>query len=223
MESERNIKTNRPLDYRREQIMLATDEKPLGATASQPTFEDLLREHHRKAYSYAYRLCGNREDAEDLTQEAFIRAFRAIDRYDPNRPFERWLFRIISNLFVDTLRSRPRQAPLSLDSPMEGQDGDALFNDIRDDESDPSRLVLREIMDEKLQRAVDSLPPVFRQTVILTDIQGMGYDEASEVLNCAVGTIRSRLHRARVMMRDVLAGKPSRRRVAPSLAPAAAA
>jgi RNA polymerase sigma-70 factor (ECF subfamily) len=106
---------------------------------------------------------------------------------------------------------------------MEGQDGDALFNDIRDEESDPSRMVLKEIMDERLQRAVESLPPVFRQTVVLTDIQGMGYDEAAEVLNCAVGTIRSRLHRARVMMRDALAGRPSRRRIASGLATAAAA
>lgn len=200
--------------------MLATDEKPYEAVTSPLSFEALLREHHRKAYSYAYRLCGNREDAEDLTQEAFIRAYRAIDRYDPNRPFERWLFRIISNLFVDTLRSRPRQMPLSLDSPIEGQDGDALFNDIRDDESDPSRVLMKDIMDERLQIAVDSLPPVFRETVILTDIQGMGYDEAAELLDCAVGTIRSRLHRARVMMRDVLAGKPSRRRGAPALAAA---
>lgn len=168
-----------------------------------------MREHYRKAYSFAYRMAGNREDAEDLTQEAFVRAYRAFDRYDPARPFERWLFRILANLFVDTLRSRPRQAPLSLDSPLEGSDGDTLFSEISDREADPARHVLREIVDERIQRALDNLPTVFRQTVLLTDVEGMSYEDAAEILDCAVGTIRSRLHRARLLMRKELTGKPA--------------
>lgn len=175
-------------------------------------FEQLIRDHHRRAFSFAYRMTGNREDAEDLTQDAFVRAFRAMERYDPSRPFDRWLYRIITNLFIDRLRSRPRLSPVSLDVPLEGMDGDPMASEIPDEEADPAGLVLRGIMDERLQTALNDLPPQFRETVILTDVEGMSYEEAAEVLGCAVGTIRSRLHRARLMMRETLAGRRVRRR-----------
>lgn len=183
-------------------------------------FDTLVRNHHRRAFSFAYRMTGNREDAEDLIQDAFLRAYRALDRYDPERPFDRWLYRIITNLFIDRLRSKPRQSVLSLDLPMEGSDGDMLFSDIADEAADPSEIVLRDVMDERLQRALLALPPQFRRTVVLTDVEGMSYDEAADVLGCAVGTIRSRLHRARVMMRQALAGKPARRRRSSATQPA---
>ena len=185
-------------------------------------FDRLLREHHRRAFSFAYRLTGNREDAEDLTQDAFLRAYRAFDRYDHDRPFDRWLYRIITNLFIDRLRSRPRTTPLSLDAPLEGIDGEQVLGEIADDTTDPSRMVMRDVMDERLQAALDRLPPQFRETVVMTDIEGLSYEEAAQLLGCAVGTIRSRLHRARVMMRDALAGCPAprRRRRSPAAAPA---
>jgi len=188
----------------------ATAVTPAG-TVSVRGFESLLREHYRKAYAFAYRLAGNREDAEDLVQDSFIRAFRARERFDPSRPFERWLFRIISNLFVDRLRARPKQMPLSLDAPMEGNDGDTLSSEIPDIDADPSRLVMRTVMDERLQEALNSLPVAFRQTVVLADIEGMSYEDVAETLGCAVGTVRSRLHRARTMMRDHLTGRRRRR------------
>lgn len=178
----------------------------------QANFDELLKTHHRRAYNFAYRMTGNREDAEDLTQEAFLRAYRALDRYDPERPFDRWLYRIMTNLFIDRLRSRPPQSLLSIDVPVEGNDGELVVNDIADETSDPSRIVLRDVMDERLQEALNGLPMQFRETVVLTDIEGLSYEDAAELLGCAVGTIRSRLHRARVMMRKSLAGCPHRRR-----------
>ncbi|MEP6754657.1 MAG: sigma-70 family RNA polymerase sigma factor [Chthonomonadales bacterium] len=174
---------------------------PVAAANQDTFFNQLMRDNYRKAYSFAYRMAGNREDAEDLTQEAFVRAYRAFHRYDTSRPFERWLFRIIANLFVDKLRTRPKLAPVSLDSPMEGTDGDRLFSEIADYEADPSHVVMKEIVDETIQGALTSLPLPFRQTVLLTDVEGLSYEEAAELLGCAVGTIRSRLHRARMMMR----------------------
>ncbi len=189
---------------------------------ANPDFDRMLRENHRRAFSFAYRMTGNREDAEDLTQDAFIRAYRAFDRYDRSRPFDRWLFRIIANLFVDRLRSKPKQTPLSLDVPTEGDEGDPMFSEIPDEGSDPSRLLLRDIMDERLQSALNELPYQFRRTVLLTDLEGFSYDEAAEMLGCAVGTIRSRLHRARVMMRDNLAGNQPRRRRQRTTGPAPA-
>ncbi|HSV74489.1 MAG TPA: sigma-70 family RNA polymerase sigma factor [Chthonomonadales bacterium] len=188
----------------------ATAANPI-ETASVRGFENLLKEHHRKAYAFAYRLAGNREDAEDLVQDSFVRAFRARERFDASRPFDRWLFRIISNLFIDRLRARPRQLPLSLDAPMEGHDGDTLSSEIPDADADPSRILMGQAMDERLQAALNSLPPAFRQTVVLADVEGMSYEDVAEALGCAVGTVRSRLHRARTMMRDHLGGSPSRR------------
>lgn len=178
---------------------------------SSARFDSLMKENYRKAYSFAYRMSGNREEAEDLTQEAFVRAYRAFERYDASRPFERWLFRIIANLFVDKLRSRPKQSLLSLDSPLEGHNGDAIYSEIADVQADPMRHVVETVLDERIQGALNALPAPFRETVILTDVEGMGYDEAAELLGCAVGTIRSRLHRARVMMRNHLLGNPKRK------------
>lgn len=192
--------------------MLSQQTASTVASSATLDFEQMLREHHRRAFSFAYRMTGNREDAEDLTQDAFVRAFRARERYDVSRPFDRWLYRIISNLFIDRLRSKPRSTPLSLDAPMEGNDGDRLFGDIPDEESDPARVLLKGVMDERLQDALNSLPYQFRQTVLLTDVEGLSYDEAANALDCATGTVRSRLHRARVMMRDSLAGRPVHRR-----------
>ncbi len=183
-------------------------DRPTFTLVSRKPFENMMRDHYRKAYSFAYRMAGNREDAEDITQEAFVRAYRAYDRYDPERPFEKWIFRIISNLFIDSLRGRPKKNTLSLDSPMEGNDGEEIYNEISDPNSDPANIVLREVVDEKIQGALNSLPSQFRETVILTDIEGLSYEETADLLGCAVGTIRSRLHRARVMMRSFMDGKP---------------
>lgn len=174
-------------------------------------FDRIIREHHRCAFRFAYRMTGNREDAEDLTQDAFLRAYRARDRYDGARPFDRWLYRIIANLFVDRLRTRPRTVPLSLDLSAGSGRTQETYAEIADEDADPSRLVLRDIVDEELQRALNALPMAFRQTVLLTDVEGLSYEDAADVLDCAVGTVRSRLHRARRLMRTHLsAGAASR-------------
>ena len=195
-----------------ETTMTAVGFAPITAIQNETHFNQLMRENYRKAYSFAYRMAGNREDAEDLTQDAFVRAYRAFHRYDQSRPFDRWLFRIIANLFVDKLRARPKQAPLSLDTPMEGSDGDMLFSEIADSESDPAKVVLREIVDERIQQALMELPLPFRETVLLTDVEGLSYEEAAAILGCAVGTIRSRLHRARMIMRNFMKTNVSQKR-----------
>src|SRR5947199_8624241 len=81
-------------------------------------FENLVARTQRQAYNMAYRMTGNRDDAEDLTQEAYLRAYRSFDKYNRTLPFENWFFRILSNLFVDGLRRKPKQSPLSLDQPV---------------------------------------------------------------------------------------------------------
>lgn len=171
-------------------------------------FDALVKRYHKQAYNIAYRLTGNHTDAEDLTQEAFVRAFRFFGNYRRDLPFENWLYRIMSNLFVDDLRRKPKARIQSLDAPV-GNDPSAESNaylEIPDSRDEPERVVLHEELDEKIQKALDSLPADFRMTVVLADIEGMSYEEISETMNCSLGTVRSRLHRGRKLLRNKLAG-----------------
>ena len=190
------------------------DMKSLGASAfealSKPKreFDTLVRRYHKQAYNIAYRLTGNHTDAEDLTQEAFVRAFRFFDNYRRDLPFENWLYRIMSNLFVDDLRRKPKARIQSLDAPV-GNDPSSesnAFLEIPDNRAEPERVVLHEELYERIQKALASLPADFRMTVILADIEGMSYEEISETMKCSLGTVRSRLHRGRKLLRNKLAG-----------------
>jgi RNA polymerase sigma-70 factor (ECF subfamily) len=172
-------------------------------------FDRLVQRYHKQAYNIAYRLTGNNADAEDLVQEAFLRAFRFFGHYRRDLPFENWLYRIMSNLFVDELRRRPKAKIYSLDNPVTGGDlsGDNnAYLEIPDSRENPERVVLHEELDEQIQKALATLPPDFRMTVILADIEGMSYEEISETMRCSLGTVRSRLHRGRKMLRGKLAG-----------------
>jgi len=185
-------------------------------------FETLVARTKRQAYNLAYRMTGNREAAEDLTQEAYLRAYRSFDRYDRSLPFENWLFRILTNLFVDSLRRLPKQQPLSLDRAMSAEEGEDDYTfEIPDYEADPERIVLKDVMDERLEQALAALPQHFRTAVLLCDVEGLSYEEIARVMNTSVGTVRSRIHRGRRMLRKLMDGAmPSRQ--SPRLSPAAA-
>lgn len=170
-------------------------------------FDDLVRRHHRQAYNIAYRMAGNAADAEDLTQEAFLRAYRFFHHYNRNLPFENWLYRIISNVFIDEVRRKPKFRSQSLDQPLAGTSGDsAIRMEIADETADPERVLLHTELDEPLQRALNTLPVEFRHAVILADIEGMSYEEIAEAMSCSLGTVRSRLHRGRKLLRNRIKG-----------------
>ena len=166
-------------------------------------FEELVLRHQSQIYRVAYRLAGNHDDAEDLAQDAIIEAFRAFDRYQPGTYFDRWLFRIMSRTYIDTVRRRNRRPTVSLDAPM-GPDGDPLVTVIGDSKEDPQQMTEAVDLDGMVQSALDRLPEEFRTAVVLADIEGLPYDEVANVLRCPVGTVRSRLHRARQMLREAL-------------------
>lgn len=169
-------------------------------------FDRLVARCHRQAYNIAYRMTGNRPDAEDLTQETFLRAYRFFDRYNRSMPFENWLYRIMSRVFIDELRKRPKLKTQSLDQPFSaGGDGGAdVTLEIPDFEANPEQMLLCDTLDEKLQTALNTLPTDFRMAVILSDVEGLCYEEISEIMNCSLGTVRSRLHRGRKLMRNRL-------------------
>lgn len=160
-------------------------------------FEELAARHYRQAYHIAYRMTGSHASAEDLTQEAMVRAFQSFHRYRRDLPFANWLYRIIVNLHIDELRRRPKAWIDSVED-MAG------LHELPDLNSDPSDLVLSQEIDTTLQQALNSLPKEFRTAVVLCDIEGLSYEEIAAVMRCSIGTVRSRIHRGRNQLRRYL-------------------
>lgn len=166
-------------------------------------FDVLVERYHKQAYNIAYRMAGNHADAEDLTQEAFIRAFRFFGQYRRELPFDSWLYKIMSNVFIDKMRRKPKARIRSLDQPITTEDGEAQL-DIPDTSAGPEEKVLSKEMDNRIQAALNTLPEAFRLAVIYADIEGLSYEEIAEATNTNIGTVRSRLHRGRRLLRNKL-------------------
>jgi RNA polymerase sigma factor (sigma-70 family) len=169
---------------------------PEGSPWTPPSWEQVVREHSGRVYRLAYRLTGNVHDAEDLTQEVFVRVFRSLSSYTPGT-FEGWLHRITTNLFLDGVRrkKRVRFDPL----------GDDAHERVAGREPDPSRVYEDTHLDDDVQAALDALSPEFRAAVVLCDIEGLSYEEVAATLGIKLGTVRSRIHRGRSQLRTALA------------------
>jgi RNA polymerase sigma-70 factor, ECF subfamily len=174
--------------------------------SEQVRFNELMESTYRKVYNMAYRLAGNRTDAEDLTQEAFYRAYRSFREYEGDRPFENWIFRIVTRLFLDLLRNRRRRVKyVSYDTPLQREGSDeGLYFEIADKAPNPEEQMLSGAFSEDLQRALNTLSPEQKMLITLADIEGMPYKDIAEMLDKPVGTIRSRLHRTHKLIRHRL-------------------
>lgn len=172
-------------------------------SGDRQVFDELVERYHKQAYNIAYRMTGNHADAEDLTQEAFIRAFRFFGQYRRELPFDSWLYKIMSNVFIDMLRRRPKAQIRSLDQPIATEDGEA-FLEIPDTSEGPEEQLMSMEVDSRIQAALNSIPEDFRLAVIYADIEGLSYEEIADAMNCSIGTVRSRLHRGRKLLRDRL-------------------
>ncbi|GAA1712437.1 RNA polymerase sigma factor SigE [Isoptericola hypogeus] len=173
------------------------DPGPAPAPAwTPPTWDSIVRDHSARVYRLAYRLTGNQQDAEDLTQETFLRVFRSLSSYTPGT-FEGWLHRITTNLFLDQVRRRKRIR-------MEAMGDDAARVAAPEDGGRPERGFEHANLDHDVQRALDALRPEYRAAVVLCDIEGLSYEEIAVTLGIKLGTVRSRIHRARAQLRDAL-------------------
>lgn len=161
-----------------------------------PSWDEVVREHADRVYRLAFRLSGNRADAEDLTQETFVRVFRSLAQYAPGT-FEGWLHRITTNLFLDMVRRRQR---IRFDALPEDAD-DRLAGT----QPGPEQTYDEMHLDPEIQGALDALPPDFRVAVVLCDLEQLSYEEIAATLGIKVGTVRSRIHRGRVLLRQALA------------------
>ena len=159
-----------------------------------PSWGELVAEHADSVYRLAFRLSGNQHDAEDITQETFMRVFRSLKNYQPGT-FEGWLHRITTNLFLDMVRHRGKIRMEALPEDYERVPG----NDMT-----PEQAYTMANLDPALQEALDELSPDFRVAVILCDVVGLSYDEIAETLGVKMGTVRSRIHRGRTQLRASL-------------------
>jgi RNA polymerase sigma-70 factor (ECF subfamily) len=178
---------------------------PPAAAASRAEFECLFNRAYQRAYNLAYRLTGNESDAEDLTQDAFVRAWGAFDRYDRRHSFEVWLLRILSNLAIDRWRRQSLVRTHSLDQTYRANGAEVQLGSLVADRSPgPEQQVILRAQGEQIEEALRMLPDNYRTAIILTDIEEWSYEEVAQKMRCPVGTVRSRLHRGRQLLRQHL-------------------
>ena len=167
--------------------------KVLGGDAN--AFETLVLEYEKNVYNIALRMTGNSEDAADMTQEAYIKAYNSLQSFRGDSKFSVWLYRIVSNVCLDFLRSKNRRPTVSLS--VEDDDGEDAQLDVADESQSPELLLDRKLTRDSVRRGLDSLPPDYRQILLLREIQGLSYDEIAQALSLEVGTVKSRIFRAR--------------------------
>lgn len=180
----------------------------LSIEGSLEAFEELVSRYQHKVYSLSFRYMGNEEDAHDMAQEALIKAYRSLSTFKGDSSFSTWLYRITANVCLDELRKRKRTLNLiSLDEPLATTEGDEMERDIMDHGPPVDVIVERKEFAASLQALITTLKPEHRSVIILRDIMDLTYEEMAEVLQCSVGTIKSRLSRAREILRKKLSDR----------------
>lgn len=155
-------------------------------------FETLVNRYQKKVYWIAYNFVGNAEDATDLSQEAFIRVYRSLDKYDPRYNFYTWLYRIVVNLAIDHLRKRKKHEAVSLDEfPIEPE---VVV--------DPHRPIENAELRQQIEKVLDMLPPKYKTVIVLRDIHELSCEEIAKIINCTNATTRWRLHKARELFKE---------------------
>lgn len=165
----------------------------------ESAYRELVGRYERPVYAVAVRMVRIREDAEDITQETFVRMFRALDRYDPARPFPAWLFTIAARLSIDQLRRRRvKTVPLFRSQP--GADEETPV-DLEDSGPGPEELAERREEERSAEALIGTLPEHYRIVVVLRHQQGLSYEEIAEALRLPLGTVKARIHRARELLK----------------------
>ena len=167
-------------------------------------FEELVERYHGKIYGLTYNMTSNREDAEDLTQEVFVKAFEALPRFKGKSSFYTWIYRIAVNKTINYRKKRNRKRALSLDQFDQEIKTDDVYHDLTSKGSPLRNISLTELQ-EKLNEALQNLSEKHRTVVVMHDMQGIPHEEIAKVVGASVGTVRSRLFYARRQMQSELA------------------
>jgi RNA polymerase sigma-70 factor, ECF subfamily len=176
-------------------VETANDDKQLVRACQQGdmrAFEALVSRYEKKVYWIAYNFVGNSEDAKDLAQEAFIRVYRSINKYDPKFNFYTWLYRIVVNLAIDQLRKKKKHESVSLDE----------FPVDPEIEADPDRPLANLELREQIETVLDAIPQKYKTVILLRDVHELPCDEIAKIINCTNATTRWRLHKARELFKE---------------------
>jgi RNA polymerase sigma-70 factor (ECF subfamily) len=169
-------------------------------------FNDLVERYQRRLYGVCFGILRNHDDALDMVQETFVRAYRSLDRFEGNSSFYTWSYRIARNVCIDHIRKQKRQRTVDYDDTygghQEAADGNILPQRL---DVDPSRMAQRKELAEQLTLALDTLSPKHREILLLREIEGLAYAEIAELLEISIGTVMSRLFFARKNMQAALA------------------
>ncbi len=170
-----------------------------------PSFEELVKRYEKKTYNLAYRIMGNKEDASDVLQETFLQAFKKLASFKGKAKFSTWLYRIAVNICLMRKRKRKKMEIVSLDVPILTKKEDEIKRELRDDWSEsPLATLENKEVKKTLSEAIDLLPEEYRTVFLLRGLNGMSNEEVAEVLKISLPAVKSRLHRARLFLRDRL-------------------
>ena len=179
-------------------------EKELIAKAKQGdmlAFEELILKHEKIVYNVALRMMNHSEDAKDISQEVFLKAYKNMKNFDERSMFSTWLYRITTNTCIDEMRKRKGKQSYSLEEELENEEG-SMQRQIADEGETPEESLLREERKSELLQALDTLSEEHKAAVILRDIRGLSYEEVAEIVDLPMGTVKSRISRARNQLKN---------------------
>ncbi len=178
--------------------------KQSGSPPPHHDFETAAMPYLNGLYNMAFRLTRNAEDAEDLVQETFFKAYKHFDKFEPGTNLKAWLYRIQKNTFINNYRKKQKQPPSSAFSDIEDAFESQVSDEVMRHVKNPEEELLRGILDEDVQQAIDGLREDYRMVLLLVDLEGFSYKEAAEILEVPVGTVMSRLYRGRRVLEKTL-------------------
>jgi RNA polymerase sigma-70 factor (ECF subfamily) len=179
--------------------MTDLNEKDLIRKAKQGdmlAFEELILKHEKIVYNLALRMMNHSEDAMDISQEVFLKAYRSLSNFDERSAFSTWLYRITHNTCIDEIRKRKGKQTYSLEEDLESEDG-SMQRQVADDGDTPEESLMRKEQKSEILRALDTLSEEHKAAIILRDVKGLSYEEIAEILELSLGTVKSRINRAR--------------------------
>jgi RNA polymerase sigma-70 factor (ECF subfamily) len=191
-----------------ERVQNGSDEITAYEPAVSRRFEELRLETERRAYSMALQLTRNPTEAEDLVQDTYLKAWKGFESYIPGRPFLNWLLRIMQRAYLDARRrDNPIRRADSLNSMVSPTDGEVQEIPVADDAMTAEQTMLRDEFNAELRSALFELPEVYRTAIVLCDLEEMSYSEIADKQKTTIGTVRSRIHRGRKLLRDIIQAK----------------
>lgn len=164
-------------------------------------FEELILKHEKIVYNLALRMMNHSEDAKDISQEVFLKAYRSLPNFDERSAFSTWIYRITHNTCIDEMRKRKGKQNYSLEEELENEEG-SMQRQIADEGDTPEESLLREEQKSEILQALDSLSEEHKAAIVLRDVKGFSYEEIAEILEVSLGTVKSRISRARNQLKN---------------------